>query len=69
MPDKVCERCEKSMTHYIDDTHDHDLWLCWGCGKYKGASKVDDDFNDMIMVDPPLILELIQDKQLKVKIK
>ena len=66
MAAKMCERCEKPMSFYGDETREHTVWLCWSCGKFKGISSVEDDFNDMIVYNPPLILELIEEKTLKV---
>jgi len=62
---RKCERCEGEMSFYADETKEHKVWLCWACGRFKGSSSADDDFNDMIVVNPPLILELIKGNQLK----
>jgi hypothetical protein len=61
---RQCERCDRNMSYYTDLEKEHELWLCWGCGKFNGNTKVDDDFTDMILVDPALILELIEQKSL-----
>lgn len=62
--ERMCERCEKKMSFYTDADNEHNLWLCWGCGKFNGVTHVEDDFNDMILINPTMILELIEDKTL-----
>jgi len=56
-----CE-CESNMYEYTDGTHD--IWLCYRCGRFEGASGGDEDFMQHITNDPLLILELIEDKVL-----
>lgn len=62
---RTCTKCTGKMSYYTDESKDHEVWLCWKCGKFKGDSKLDDEFNDIILVNPPLILELINDKTLR----
>ena len=60
-----CNKCKGKMSYYSDEQREHEVWLCWKCGNFKGDSKVDDEFNEMIQVNPPIILELIDDKTLR----
>ena len=62
---RKCERCEREMSFYADETREHKVWLCWSCGRFKGSSSLNDEFNELIVVNPPLILELIKEKELK----
>ena len=55
----ICTRCKSKVSFYTDELNEHDLWLCWKCGKFNGITHVCDEFNDMIKVNPPLIFELI----------
>lgn len=58
-----CERCKKKMYGYSDSVHD--IWLCWRCGKFSGTTRIHDDFTELIMMNPLIIIDLIHNGCLK----
>jgi hypothetical protein len=62
---RVCDRCNSKMSHYQDVDRLHEVWLCWGCGKFDGNTKINDSFNDVLTFNPMLIIDMIEDKHLK----
>jgi len=42
----------------------HEVWICYSCGNFDGKAKGDPQFIETIMSDPPIVLALIEAKQL-----
>jgi len=58
---KMC-KCNKKKYGYSDGTHE--VWVCYNCGSFDGIAKGDEEFIDLIMADPNVVLSLIKAKAL-----
>ncbi len=58
-----CE-CGKKMYGYTDDD-DHEIYVCYSCGKFEGSSNGDREFFEIITTDPLIIISMIEEKVLR----
>ena len=58
---KKC-KCGKKKYGYGDGVHE--VWICYNCGAFDGKAKGDQLFVETIMANPPIVLALIEAKQL-----
>ena len=58
---KIC-KCGKKKYGYGDGVHE--VWICYNCGSFDGKAQGDQLFVETIMADPPIVLALIESKQL-----
>ena len=55
-------KCGKRMYGYGDGRHE--VWICYNCGAFDGKAQGDQLFVATIMANPPIVLALIESKQL-----
>ena len=55
-------KCGKKKYGYGDGTHE--VWICYSCGYFDGKAQGDHAFIETIMANPPIVLALIEAKQL-----
>tara|TARA_R100001530_G_scaffold130824_1_gene102013 strand:+ start:69 stop:266 length:198 start_codon:yes stop_codon:yes gene_type:complete len=58
---KKC-KCKKKMYGYSDGQHE--VWVCYNCGNFKGTAHGDEMFIDTIKSQPTIILAMIAEKML-----
>ena len=56
-------KCGSKMYGYKDDRN-HEIYLCFKCGKFEGTSNNDPEFLEEVMEDPSILLLMIQDKEM-----
>mgnify|MGYP001315815070 FL=1 len=55
-------KCGKRKYGYGDGFHE--VWICYSCGSFDGKAQGDEQFIDLIMQDPNVVLALIKTKTL-----
>ena len=55
-------KCGKKKYGYGDGVHE--VWICYNCGAVDGKAQGDQLFVETIMANPPIVLALIEAKQL-----
>lgn len=63
MTEMECE-CGKSMYGYTDD-EEHQIFVCYSCGKFEGKSNGDHEFMEIVTDDPLVIITMIENKELR----
>ena len=56
--------CGHKMYGYTDDD-EHEIFVCYNCGKFEGSSNGDTEFMDMVTDEPLVIISMIENKQLR----
>jgi len=57
---KLTCKCKARMYGYTDGNHD--VFICFKCGRFDGISNNDPEFLEDIKENPVIILEMISDK-------
>ena len=57
-------KCGSKLYGYKDD-YNHEIYICFKCGKFEGTSNHDKEFLKEVMDDPAIILLMIQDKEMR----
>ena len=57
-------RCKCGKKKYGYGDGEHEVWICYSCGSFDGKANGDQGFIETIMANPPIVLALIEAKQL-----
>ena len=57
-------RCKCGKKKYGYGDGGHEVWICYNCGNFDGKAQGDQSFVETIMENPPIVLALIESKQL-----
>ena len=60
----MAKRCKCGKKKYGYGDGMHEVWICYNCGNFNGKADGDQLFIEAIMSDPPIVLALIESKQL-----
>jgi len=58
------EKCKCGKRKYGYGDGFHEVWICYSCGSFDGKAQGDEQFIDLIMQDPNVVLALIKTKTL-----
>ena len=58
------EKCKCGKRKYGYGDGFHEVWRCYSCGSFDGKAQGDEQFIDLIMQDPNVVLALIITKTL-----
>ena len=58
------EKCKCGKRKYGYGDGFHEVWICYCCGSFDGKAQGDEQFIDLIMQDPNVVLALIKTKTL-----
>ena len=56
-------KCGKKLYGFSDGRHE--VYLCYACGKFIGHANGDAEFAAIVLLNPNMILGMIQDKYLR----
>ena len=60
----MAKRCKCGKKKYGYGDGEHEVWICYNCGSFDGKANGDQVFIETIMANPPIVLALIEAKQL-----
>ena len=60
----MAKRCKCGKKRYGYGDGVHEVWICYNCGAFDGKAQGDQTFVETIMENPPIVLALIESKQL-----
>lgn len=65
--EECCEDCGSKMYGYYDPSNPYiTFYICYVCGRFiGGSSSISDEFVEIMVRDPNIVLQMIAEKRLK----